>query len=148
MFVEANPGQFTSSPEAINSNAPYNTIRTISLGNTPADYNYFKMFLDFNGTLVDSNVPDPRVRFYISNESNGAYAPAEATTSWAQITALAPGGGNLAVEDVPLIYNGTATSNQLFLNYTFVNTTPQIGALNLSLFTTDYSLEASKVSQM
>jgi hypothetical protein len=148
MFVNANPGATTISPEAINSNAPYNTIRTIPLGNTPADYNYFKMFLDFNGQLVDSNVPDPRVRFYISNESNGAYNAATATTSWAQITALGVGDDNLAFEDVPLIYNGTATSNQLFLNYTFANPTPQVGALNLSLFTTDYSLEASKVSQM
>jgi hypothetical protein len=148
MFVNANPGQTTTSPEPINSNAPYNTIRTIALGNTPADYNYFKMFLDFNGLLVDSNVPDPRVRFYISNQSNGAYNAATATTSWAQITALAPGGGTLAVEDVPLIYNGTATNNELFLNYTFADPTPQAGALNLSLFTTDYSLEALKVSQM
>lgn len=149
LFVDANPGQTTTNPEAISVAEPYETIRTISLGNTPADYNYFKMFLDFQGVQSWSNAPDPRVRFYISNTSNGAYNSNAATTSYAQPAPPAASGDNVILEDIPLIYYGTATSNQLFLNFTYAgNPAGSIAFADPNGILTDYSIEAAKVSDM
>jgi hypothetical protein len=150
MFVDANPGSTTTNPEGINPAAPAETIRVITLGNTPTDYNYFKMFLDFNGDLTNSNAPDPRIRFYISNTSNGAYNAATSIVSYAMPTAFTPAGsGLLVLEDVPLVYEGVATSNQLYLNFTYAGSPGSVGSMAFATsITTDYALEASKVSQM
>jgi len=150
MFVDANPGATSTNPEGISPVEPFETIRTITLGNTPTDYNYFKMFLDFNGLLTNSNAPDPRVRFYLTNTSNGAYNAATSIVSYAMPLPISESGsGQLILEDQPLVYEGVATSNQLFLNFTYAGAPGDVGVLTFAeSITTDYALEASKVSQM
>lgn len=148
MFVNANPGATTTTPETINEADPVENIRIITLGNTPADYNYFKMFLDFRGVQTFSNADDPRVRFYLTNTSNGAYNAATSIVSWAQPVAPTQG-DTLILEDQPLVYMGVATSNQLYLNFTFAGAVDgAVGFADPTGITTDYAIEASKVSQM
>jgi hypothetical protein len=144
-FVEASPGETTTSPEAINNANPSNSFRTIPLGNTPASYNLYTVYLDFQTTLA-FNAAVPLIRVYLSDTVNGAYDETKAITSWS-MTDEVDTGTILKVQDAPLIFSGVPAGRNLYINITFVNDPlpPNINA-NFSSTTTDYSLIAQKAS--
>lgn len=146
-FVEANPGEFVATPEAINNAAPANTIRTIPLGNTPASYNLFQVFLDIN-TQLAYNEAAPLIRIYLSDTLNGAYNPTKAITSWVQ-AATQPSGEDIILSDIPLFFSGVPAGNELFINITFANSPlPAAINANFSDTTTDYSVIAQVALSM
>jgi len=146
-YVEANPGEFTSTPEPINNAAPSNTIRTIPLGDTPASYNLFQVFLDINTTLAYSEGL-PLIRIYLSDTLNGAYDATKAITSWVQPEVLSTG-SPIVLSDIPLFFSGVPAGNNLYINITFANL-PLPGDINanFSNTTTDYSVIAQKAISM
>jgi hypothetical protein len=147
-YVEANPGEFTSTPETINNAAPSNTVRTIPLGDTPVGYNLFQVFLDINTTLAYASVEQPLIRIYLSDTINGAYDAAKAITTWVQPAAV-PTGTVINLSDIPLFFSGVPATNNLYINITFANS-PLPGEINanFSQTTTDYSVIAQKALAM
>jgi hypothetical protein len=146
-YVEANPGEFTSTPEAINNASPSNTIRTISLGDTPASYNLFQVFLDVETTL-SYNQDNPLIRIYLSDVLNGAYDATKAITSWVQ-PAVILSGNPIVLSDIPLFFSGVPASNNLYINITFANSPLPVAInANFSNTTTDYSVIAQKAISM
>jgi hypothetical protein len=146
-YVEANPGDFTSTPEAINNAAPANTIRTIPLGDTPLSYNLFQVFLDIDTTL-SYNADQPLIRIYLSDSINGAYDATKAITTWVQ-PALQPSGDPIKLSDIPLFFSGVPATRNLYINITFANSPlPEDINANFSDTTTDYSIIAQSALSM
>jgi hypothetical protein len=146
-FVNYGANVSVSTPEPINNASLYNSIRTIPLGATPATYNYFQVFLDIDTTLAYSEA-EPLIRIYLTDTENGEFNETKSIVNWVQAE-VQPTGQRINEQDIPLVFFGVPSGNNLYVNITFANSpVPADINANFSATTTDFSVVATKVSSM
>jgi hypothetical protein len=142
LYVFGAPSQSPTQVDAINNATQSKTFRTISLGNIPAGYNFYQVWLDLNTTIQSDMAGGvPRVRFYLTDSVNGAYDNTKAITSWTMPASFPTETGSaLVLSDVPLIFYGVPTGRNLYIGMTFATEPIPDSNANIQNPVTDYSL--------